>query len=331
MTQQFTQVPVRQTHYILIIDDSARLRYALADLMISQCTTSGKGYRVFHCDKDGRYVQSGEGLSVSKTEANGEAARQDEFAIYTAPSPKHALFVINSPLFSQLTIISDVMMPADTEVGLVGMLEAIAKRNLSVNLFFASSDAQNRQVVSRLVDSGKAYFAVKASGMWEQLAQALVHRTDSFIFKKITANDFTGVQNAASHALGSNPPLGTLRDSTTNGQAYAMRQGTTGQLRGTGPLGVYAYPQSQPSVAAPQPPAPAPVTPAPIRAVAPQQPAAPPAQAQQQVTTNSTVSTVAQPEPEFDEPQIADETDPGFKPLKVVKNFFKGLLGKKEA
>lgn len=207
MSQSIPSNPVRQSHHILIVDDSARLRYALADLVVAACMSSGKPYRLFHSDKDGRFIQSNETINPGMMpEASqikpSDPNKLDEFAIYTAPSPKQALFVINSPLFTRLTIISDVMMPADTEVGLVGMLEALARRNLPVNLVFASSDAQNRYVVAKLVENNKAYFVVKAGGVWEELSQALVHRTESFQYKQITTADFAGIKGITSHAMG---------------------------------------------------------------------------------------------------------------------------------
>ena len=204
-----SQAPVRQSHYILIVDDSARLRYALADLIVGACQTSGKPYRLFHYDKSGRFTQSHDtinaGLAPNAAIPPSDPNRLDEFAVYTAPSPKQALFVINSPLFTRLTIICDVMMPADTEVGLVGMLEALSRRNLPVNLVFASSDAQNRYVVAKLVEAGKAYFVVKAGGVWEELSKALVHRTESFQYKIISPSDYAGIGGATSYALGSQP------------------------------------------------------------------------------------------------------------------------------
>jgi CheY-like chemotaxis protein len=273
MMQPNAQGLVKQTHYILIVDDSQRLRFALADLIVAACVQSGKGYRVFHADKDGKYTQSSESIAsaVTTTEVNGQTVQKlEEFAIYTAPSPKHALFVINSPLFTQLTIISDVMMPADTQVGLIGMLENIARRNLSVNLLFASSDAQNRVVIARLVESGKAYFAVKASGLWEQIAHALVFRTDSLSFKKITPADFSGVQNATQLAMGANQPLTAAPSANYTPQpAYAptpaqvapasapvATQSQSQIHAGTGRTGVVAPPR--PATAAPQPATPVP-------------------------------------------------------------------------
>ncbi len=205
MSQPMNSAPARQCHHILIIDDSARMRHALADLIVSACLASGKSYRVFHCDKDGRFIPTNESqnpalLSAPVGSQTNQASRLEEFAVYTAPSPKHALFVINSPLFTRLTIISDVMMPSDTEVGLVGMLEALARRNLPVNLVFASSDIQNRYLIARLVDSGKAFFMVKADGVWENLSHSLVNNTSNFQYKQITAADYAGLQGVPTYA-----------------------------------------------------------------------------------------------------------------------------------
>lgn len=201
MSQAFSRPNKRQIHHILIIDDSARLRQNLAELIVSNCLAAGNIYRVFHSDKDGKFTQSNEmpNPAMLVLGDSGPAAPNDldEFVIYTAPSPKQALFVINSPLFTKLTIISDVMMPADTEVGLIGMLEAIARRSLPVNLVFASTDAQNIFVVAKLVEAGKAYFVVKQGSAWEDLSRALVRRTGSFRFKTITSLDFEGMQKLA--------------------------------------------------------------------------------------------------------------------------------------
>jgi CheY-like chemotaxis protein len=198
MSQGLSRPRNRQLHHILIIDDSARLRQTLADLIVANCLASGKIYRVLHSDKDGKFTQSNEAPNPGMVLQDGIGPQEnsviDEFAIYTAPSPKQALVVINSPLFTRLTIISDVMMPADTEVGLIGMLEAISRRNLPVNLVFASSDAQNIYVIAKLVETGKAYFLVKQGTVWEDLSRALVHRTDSFRYKTITPLDFEGMQ-----------------------------------------------------------------------------------------------------------------------------------------
>jgi CheY-like chemotaxis protein len=201
MSQGSTRPSPRQFHHILIIDDSARIRQTLADLIVANCLAAGKIYRVFHSDKEGKFTQNNEISNPGMLLLDGigplESSVIDEFVIYTAPSPKQALFVINSPLFTRLTIISDVMMPSDMDVGLIGMLEAIARRNLPVNLVFASSDAQNIFVVTKLVESGKAYFMVKQGSVWENLSKALVRRTDSFRFKTITPLDFEGMQKLA--------------------------------------------------------------------------------------------------------------------------------------
>lgn len=210
MSQGFSRPQTRQFHHILIIDDSARLRQTLADLIVANCLAAGKIYRVFHSDKEGKFTQNNEisnpGMLLLDGSGPQESAVIDEFAIYTAPSPKQALFVINSPLFTRLTIISDVMMPADTDVGLIGMLEAIAHRNLPVNLVFASSDAQNIFVVKKLVELGKAYFLVKQGNVWDSLSKALVRRTDSFRYKVITPLDFEGMQKLSGPVARINPP-----------------------------------------------------------------------------------------------------------------------------
>jgi hypothetical protein len=225
MSQDFTRPRTRQTHHILIIDDSARLRQTLADLIVANCLATGKIFKVFHSDKDGKFTQSNEVPSPGMLLLDGlsrmESSVIDEFTIYTAPSPRQALFVINSPVFSRLTIISDVMMPADTEVGLIGMLEAIARRNLPVNLVFASSDSQNSFVVAKLVETGKAYFLVKQGSAWEDLSRALVQRADGFRFKTITSLDFEGMQKIAGLTTRSASLAGPAKPAEAAAPAYS--------------------------------------------------------------------------------------------------------------
>lgn len=232
MSQDFTRPKTRQTHHILIIDDSARLRQTLADLIVANCLATGKIFKVFHSDKDSKFTQSNEVPSPGMLLLDGispmESSVIDEFTIYTAPSPKQALFVINSPVFSRLTIISDVMMPADTEVGLIGMLEAISRRNLPVNLVFASSDAQNSFVVAKLVESGKAYFLVKQGSAWEDLSKALVQRADGFRFKTITSLDFEGMQKIAGIALRTTSNPASLAEPVNPAEPTAQPFGSSG-------------------------------------------------------------------------------------------------------
>lgn len=207
MSQDFSQSKIRQIHHILIIDDSARIRQTLAESIVANCLATGKIFKVFYGDKDGKYTQGNPvprpGRELPGNSTPAEAQVVDEFTVYTAPSPKQALFVLNSPVFSRLTIISDIVMAADTEVGLVGMLEAIARRNLPVNLVFASSDPQNAFVVAKLIETNKAYFLDKQSRAWEDLPRALVQRTDSFVYKTIVSLDFEGMRKIAGAGRGS--------------------------------------------------------------------------------------------------------------------------------
>lgn len=259
MSQEFTRSRTRQTHHILIIDDSARLRQTLADLIVANCLAAGKIFKVFHSDKEGKFTQSNEvptpGMLLLDGLSPMESAVIDEFTVYTAPSPRQALFVINSPVFSRLTIISDVMMPADSEVGLIGMLEAIARRKLPVNLLFASSDSQNFQVVAKLVESAKAYFLVKQGSVWEDLSRALVQRAESFQFKTITSLDFEGMQKFAGITLRAVPPT-PLNDPAKAASEENLVQRTT--------FKTYPSQNAAPRVeeAVSPPPAPAPAIPA---------------------------------------------------------------------
>ncbi len=170
---------------ILIVDDSNQICSILVTNIIKACLLHGRTYRI---------IQSGP-LGLIETNATQVPVAPGCFEnkpliIYTANCPRNALAVLNLPEVERLIIISDIMMPGDTEVGLFGLLQELAKRRLSVSLIFASSEKQNRYYVEEVLQSGKAYFMEKGGATWAQLPFLLVENSASFQYKVVVRSDY---------------------------------------------------------------------------------------------------------------------------------------------
>lgn len=187
---QIVQENTQIINHVLIVDDSNRICSLLVTGIISSCLEAG-----YNC----RIVQSGDlglvealpfdyGVSGS-TQLDNQPGRPI-FQIYIANSPRYAVPILKLPNLGRLSIISDIMMPADTTVGLIGMLDELARLRLPVNLVFTSSEIQNRDYVVALLKSGKAFFLEKGSEVWSNLPNALVNQTNRFAFKTIELSDY---------------------------------------------------------------------------------------------------------------------------------------------
>jgi hypothetical protein len=168
--------------HILIIDDSNQICSLLVSNIISQCSTIGLTVNLVQSSPLGMLVT----MPVTFFNSNNT----DSITIYTANSPKNALPVLRLHNLTNLTIVSDIMTPADTEVGLLGLLQTITEQQLNVNLVFCSSEGQNRYYVESLIKRGKAFFVEKGSEAWMELPRALVHRSEMFQYKIILKRDY---------------------------------------------------------------------------------------------------------------------------------------------
>lgn len=177
---------------ILIIDDSNRICSILVTGIVNHCSAAGYNCRIIQSSELGLIptLPIEFGINLPATANSNIQPNRPSFTIFTANSPRNALPVLRQPGIRRLTIISDIMMPADTEVGLVGMLDELARRALPVNLVFTSSESQNRDYVVSLIKNGKAFFLEKGTENWAGLPYALVNHTDHFSFKTIVTGDF---------------------------------------------------------------------------------------------------------------------------------------------
>ena len=167
---------------ILIIDDSNQICSLLVSGIISKCAQIKRTANVIQ--------SSALGMLVTIPLTFSDETTGETLTIYTANCPKNALPVIKLTRVQDLTIICDIMTPADTEVGLLGLLREITSRRTRVNLLFVSSEEQNRYYVEELIKRGKAYFVEKGSPAWVELPGALVNRNNLFNYKTIEHSDY---------------------------------------------------------------------------------------------------------------------------------------------
>jgi len=172
----------RRTRHILLIDDNAQLRAILSRQILLSCTNFNRSCAIYHlgerCEPRLTYFQHAED-NIQITETGVEP----DFALYEAASPRHALMWLEQANLSRLTIISDVMMPVDTEVGLPGLINGLHDLKIAVNLVFVSSESQNKALVQSLLTDRQIFFLIKGSEAWTRLPDALIQGADRFHYQ----------------------------------------------------------------------------------------------------------------------------------------------------
>lgn len=186
LTQYVSDTPTSSTTFsltadrLLIVDDSNQIRSSLVANIIKACNMCERPYRIVQVV----------GATLSEVAASDNVESRRPLVIYTASSPRNALAVLKLPEVQRLIIVSDIMMPGDSEVGLVGLLAALAERRLPTSLTFASSERQNRYYVAEVLQSGKASFTEKGGAAWAELPFKLVEDTARLQYQVITQADF---------------------------------------------------------------------------------------------------------------------------------------------
>lgn len=176
----------RRTNHILIIDDNAKLRSLFARHILFACRYNGRSCALYHIGENAQTCLNfaepePDSFSVSSASANLEV----DFAVYESNSPRQALNWLHSNSIRRLIIVSDVMMPVDTEVGLDGFLDGIAALGLAVSLLFMSSETQSRDIVQQLMAPQKTHFFTKGGESWSNLPEALVRNAEQLPYRPV--------------------------------------------------------------------------------------------------------------------------------------------------
>ncbi len=172
----------QQTHFILIIDDNVQLRSLLARHIMLNCSSQQRSCAIYNLGERSEprltyFHQIEENSAVDPNNI------QADFTVLEAGSPRHALTWLKDSGLERLTIISDVMMPVDTEVGLPGLISGLHDLRLAVNLVFVSSESQSKQLVQNLMNKQQVFFLIKGSETWNRLPEALVQGAERFHYE----------------------------------------------------------------------------------------------------------------------------------------------------
>jgi CheY-like chemotaxis protein len=179
----------QQTRSILIIDDNGQLRASLARYIMLSCHAQRKSCAIYRIGERAEPLLNY--FSNPANESEFEPTTAPDFAVFETATPRQALNWISQSGLRCLTIISDVMMPVDTEVGLPGMLSALSDLQIGVNLVFMSSEPQNIEHVQNMLQGQQAYFLIKGSESWNKLPDALIKSAHRFVYRVVPKLDYS--------------------------------------------------------------------------------------------------------------------------------------------
>jgi CheY-like chemotaxis protein len=214
----------RRTNHILIIDDNPQLRSLFARHILIASSDKNRSCALYHVTEKAQAR-----LTFFEPHLTLAPNPELDFAIYEANSPRQALNWLRQVSFQRLVIVSDVMMPIDTEVGLDGLLDGLAQLYLEVSMLFVSSEPQSKALVRALMAPQQAYFVIKGSDSWSKLPAALVQNIDSMPYRLVQREPIAVVAPAKTPDI----PL-----TTTNSRADSYALNTV-------------HPQSNPEYVAP--------------------------------------------------------------------------------
>lgn len=172
-----------EVNHVLVIDDSNQICSLVVTGIVQNCYELGTNCRV---------MQSGPLGLIETVPMNFSSSVFDNrvVTVYAANSPRNALPILRMANIKRLTVICDIVMPNDVEVGLVGLLGELAEMQMPVNLLFASGEGQNRAFVEELIKRRKAYFVEKGSRAWSELPYALVEKSNFFEYRVLVHSDY---------------------------------------------------------------------------------------------------------------------------------------------
>jgi hypothetical protein len=231
--------PTQQPYHFLMVDDSEVVQNRFCESLAFACHKYNQAVLIIRGNKQGRFfitfdsLQPQNGVIPVEQGFNPNILSKYNFVLYTAYMPRLAMPIFNLPFFDKLTILSDISMPSDTEVGILGMMETLSRKRLPTNLIFASSEYQNRNIIEGLINKGKAYFVEKGTQAWENLPFALVTRANTFTYQVFIGEDIGGkAQYAKAIPSPVVPPTTNSKiDAITARKAVAL---STEELLGTG-------------------------------------------------------------------------------------------------
>ncbi|HEX2915749.1 MAG TPA: hypothetical protein VH186_33615 [Chloroflexia bacterium] len=182
----------QQRHHILIIDDNSKLRNLMARHILMSCSRKQLACALFTLGERAEPRLNYYHNPLDENATSPSPTSPLDFVVYEAASPRHALIWLSHCRLKYLTIVSDVMMPVDTEIGLPGLLENLSELQLGVNLIFMSSESQSRDILQQLLNGHHAFFVLKGSDAWSHLPEALVEQAERIKYYLLPPPNYTG-------------------------------------------------------------------------------------------------------------------------------------------
>jgi CheY-like chemotaxis protein len=200
----------RRTNHILIIDDNPQLRSLFARHILIASSDKNRSCALYHVTEKAQAR-----LTFFEPHLTLASNPELDFAVYEANSPRQALNWLRQVSFKRLVIVSDVMMPIDTEVGLDGLLDGLAQLYLEVSMLFVSSEPQSKSLVKALMAPQQAYFVIKGSDNWSKLPAALVQNMDSMPYRLVQREPVAVVAPVKTPDIPISSPTNSHTDSYT--------------------------------------------------------------------------------------------------------------------
>lgn len=176
------------TNRILLLDDSVRLTSMMARYILLTCSDYGRSCALYHLGPAAQprltYYESG---SASGKRNNRNSL---DFAVFVAATPRHALLWLEETRPVTLTLVTDVLLQGDTQIGMVGVVDRLCELEIPTQLIFISGDGQNQALVKPLLDQRRASFVVKGSQEWSFLPRRLAENASRSNYHIIRDYDY---------------------------------------------------------------------------------------------------------------------------------------------
>ncbi len=200
------------TNQILLLDDNIRLSSMIARYVLLSCNEYGRSCALYHLGSATQpkltYYSSG----LSEDTNRRRTTQQDgvDFAVFVAATPRHAVTWLESIHPRGLTVVADVKLKGDIDIGLVSFIDEVADLEIPAYFVFVSDAPQNQNLIKPFIDQRKGSFVTKGGFDWTALPRRLVENAGRITYNLVDENDYRLLANYA--------PLGNVATPVLPGQ-----------------------------------------------------------------------------------------------------------------
>ncbi len=164
------------TRQILLLDSSVQLSSAMARYILFHSANNSRSCALYHLGPQAHprltYYETGE-ASPNGRRRNGPSFTLN-FAVFVAPSPRHALTWLEETPPPALTLLIDLGWRNEREAGLTQVIAALADTQTPSQIIFLVQEPPNPALTRPLAEGRKAGFVLKNSPDWQTLPRYLV-------------------------------------------------------------------------------------------------------------------------------------------------------------